>query len=139
MAYQALYRKYRSQRFDEMVGQEVVATTLKNAIVNGQISHAYLFSGPRGTGKTSAAKIFAKAINCPNQKDGEPCNNCDICQAITQGSLEDVIELDAASNNGVDEIRKYGINPLMQRVEQLIKFISSMKCTCCRQVLLMPC
>lgn len=103
--YQALYRKYRSQTFGEMVGQEVVARTLKQAIEQGKISHAYLFSGPRGTGKTSAAKIFAKAMNCPNQVGGEPCNDCYICQAITEGSLEDVIEIDAASNNGVDEIR----------------------------------
>lgn len=104
--YQALYRKYRSQTFSQLVGQEVVAKTLKQAVEQEKISHAYLFSGPRGTGKTSVAKIFAKAMNCPNQVDGEPCNNCYICQAVTEGSLEDVIEMDAASNNGVDEIRE---------------------------------
>ena len=104
--YQALYRKYRSQTFSQLVGQEVVAKTLKQAVEQEKISHAYLFSGPRGTGKTSVAKIFTKAMNCPNQVDGEPCNNCYICQAVTEGSLEDVIEMDAASNNGVDEIRE---------------------------------
>ena len=103
--YQALYRKYRSQTFSQLVGQEVVAKTLKHAVEQEKISHAYLFSGPRGTGKTSVAKIFAKAMNCPNQVAGEPCNKCYICQAVTDGSLEDVIEMDAASNNGVDEIR----------------------------------
>lgn len=103
--YQALYRKYRSQTFAEMVGQEVASTALKQAVATGKISHAYLFSGPRGTGKTSAAKIFAKAMNCPHQLEGEPCNQCDLCRDITQGNLEDVIEIDAASNNGVDEIR----------------------------------
>lgn len=106
LMYQALYRKYRSQNFSQLVGQEVVAKILKQAVEQEKISHAYLFSGPRGTGKTSVAKIFAKAMNCPNQVGGEPCNNCYICQAVTDGSLEDVIEMDAASNNGVDEIRE---------------------------------
>lgn len=105
MSYQALYRVWRPQRFDEIVGQQVVTQTLKNAIITKQISHAYLFAGPRGTGKTSAAKIFAKAINCHHQQDGEPCNECEICRAITNGQLGDVIEIDAASNNGVEEIR----------------------------------
>lgn len=105
MSYQALYRVWRPQRFDDVVGQQVITQTLKNAIITNQISHAYLFAGPRGTGKTSAAKIFAKAVNCHHQKDGEPCNQCEICQAITDGTLNDVIEIDAASNNGVEEIR----------------------------------
>lgn len=105
MAYQALYRVWRSQRFSDVVGQHAITQTLKNAIKQHQISHAYLFTGPRGTGKTSASKIFAKAINCPNQKDGEPCNHCEMCQSITAGTQEDVIEIDAASNNGVEEIR----------------------------------
>lgn len=106
MSYQALYRKYRSQTFSEMVGQENVSNTLKNEVKTGKISHAYLFSGPRGTGKTSAAKIFAKAVNCPHQIDGEPCNQCEVCQQITEGTFDDVLEIDAASNNGVDEIRE---------------------------------
>src|SRR5699024_1956853 len=105
MTYQALYRVWRPQTFKDVYGQEMITQTLQNAIRKEQPSHAYLFTGPRGTGKTSVAKIFSKAINCPNSTDGEPCNECAICQQITDGSLGDVIEIDAASNNGVEEIR----------------------------------
>ena len=105
MAYQALYRTWRPQRFEDVVGQEMITKTLRNAVMTNQTSHAYLFTGPRGTGKTSTAKIFAKAINCHHQENGEPCNECEICKAITNGSLNDVLEIDAASNNGVEEIR----------------------------------
>ena len=106
MSYTALYRKYRSQNFDEIVGQKHIITSLTNQIKNNQVGHAYLFTGTRGTGKTSIAKIFAKAINCPHSHNGNPCNKCEICESITNGTNVDILEIDAASNNRVDEIRK---------------------------------
>ncbi len=105
MAYQSLYRRYRSQRFSELRGQNHVTTALKAAVANGRYGHAYLFSGPRGTGKTSTARILAKALNCPNVVDGEPCCECESCLAIEQGRSFDLHELDAASHNKVDDIR----------------------------------
>ncbi len=106
MGYIALYRKYRPNKFESIIGQENVTKILRNQIKNGNISHAYLFSGTRGTGKTSAAKVFARAINCLNPKDGEPCNECDVCKGILNGTITDVIEMDAASNNSVENIRQ---------------------------------
>ncbi len=105
MSYTALYRKFRPLRFEEIVGQEHITRTLKNQIIAGRVGHAYLFNGGRGTGKTSAAKVLARAVNCLNPQDGEPCNECEICKAALSGSLTDIVEMDAASNNSVEDIR----------------------------------
>ena len=105
MGYTALYRKFRPINFSEMVGQEHITRTLRNQIISNRVGHAYLFNGGRGTGKTSAAKILARAINCLNPKDGEPCNECEICKGAISGSLTDIVEMDAASNNSVEDIR----------------------------------
>lgn len=104
--YQVLYRKYRPKVFSDVYGQDHITSTLKNEIKNGRISHAYLFTGSRGTGKTTCAKILAKAVNCEHSIDGEPCNECEVCKGLDNGSILDVVEIDAASNNGVDNIRE---------------------------------
>ena len=105
MAYQALYRKWRPARFDDFVGQESVIATLRNQVITGRIAHAYLFCGTRGTGKTSAAKVLARAVNCLAPENGEPCGKCAVCRALSEENALDIVEIDAASNNGVDEIR----------------------------------
>ena len=103
--YTALYRKWRPLSFDDVISQPHITTTLQNQIKNGRTAHAYLFTGSRGTGKTTCARIFAKAVNCPNEKDGNPCLECDVCRDADNAALSDIIEIDAASNNGVDDIR----------------------------------
>mgnify|MGYP001037147660 FL=1 len=105
MNYTALYRKFRPKKFEDIVGQEHITRTLRNQIISNRVGHAYLFNGTRGTGKTSAAKILARAVNCLNPKDGEPCNECEICKVALSGALTDIVEMDAASNNSVDDIR----------------------------------
>ena len=104
--YQAMYRKYRPKIFGDVFGQDKIVKTLSNAIKSDRISHAYIFYGPRGTGKTTIAKIFARAINCENNTDGNPCNSCKSCEISNEKECVDIIEIDAASNNGVDEIRE---------------------------------
>ena len=129
--YEALYRKYRPKTFDDVVGQPFITETLKTQVRTGRLSHAYLFIGTRGTGKTSCARILAKAVNCEHPVDGNPCNECDACRGIEDGSVLDVVELDAASNNGVDDVR-------MLRDEAIFSsdhssqsaFTSSTRCTC---------
>jgi len=116
MAYKALYRTWRPQKFSEVIGQEHIVQTLRNAVARNKIAHAYLFAGPRGTGKTSMAKIVAKAVNCENPVAGEPCNQCATCRSIQDGTIVDILEIDAASNRGVDEIRE---------LRDKVKYVSS--------------
>ena len=137
--YRALYRKWRPSRFEDVVGQQAIVTALKNQVATSRIGHAYLFTGTRGTGKTTCAKIFAKAVNCPHQEGGDPCCQCDICRGIENGSILDVVEIDAASNNGVDNIRDirdetaYTPSECTSRCTSLTRFI------CCPWLRSTPC
>lgn len=123
MAYLALYRKYRPQIFDEVYGQEHITKTLINQIKTGRVSHAYLFTGTRGVGKTTVARIFAKAINCLEPEGGNPCGRCAVCRALTEENL-DILELDGASNNGVDQVREIRDNVIYPQRRGNTRFIS---------------
>ena len=130
MAYQALYRAWRPRKFSEIFGQDAVVTTLMRQISSGRIAHAYLFCGTRGTGKTSAAKVFSRAVNCLDTSSAEPCGKCEICQAILSESCMDVVEIDAASNNGVDEIRDLREKVKYPPTRPSTRSTSSTRCTC---------
>lgn len=128
--YQALYRKWRPKTFDEVVGQAHITETLKNQVRTGRLSHAYLFIGTRGTGKTTCAKILAKAVNCEHPVNGNPCGKCPACLGIEDGSVMDIVELDAASNNGVDNVRALRDEAVFSLPPSKSVFILWMKCIC---------
>ena len=128
--YQALYRKWRPKTFSDVVGQEHVTETLQRQVAEGRLSHAYLFTGTRGTGKTTCAKILAKAVNCEHPENGNPCNKCSSCLGIESGGFLDVMELDAASNNGVDHVRALRDEAIYSPAQVKSACTSSTRCTC---------